>query len=133
MKIRTDFVTNSSSASFIVATNLSGEEMLERIFNLDMTIEDKQVIKQLLGGGSMDAHKMSSCVLKILHTILPFKDDDGDYIEMAWLDEGTGNVRYKHIFVYRVEQYGYGWTELFEFLEKSKTEKEIFVKHCYWD
>lgn len=135
MKNRLGFVTNSSSASFIIGTNLNSEDMLEKIFNLDISIDEKHTFKSLLGDESklLPALEMSSCILKILDTIIPLDVDDYSYLEKSWMDESTGNVRYRHIFVYKVEQMTNEWSVLFELLDKLKGDKEIFIHHCYWD
>lgn len=134
MKKRLDFVTNSSSASFIVATNLNYEDMLGRIFNLDMKIADKETLKEMLTDEKMlvSPYNMSSKVLQMLNTIMPLDEDADDYMEMCWMDEGTGNIRYKHIFVYNVRQFTLAWSVLFDLLKKFKSDKEIFVWHYYW-
>ena len=131
LKKRSDFVTNSSSASFIIATSLNGEDMLGRIFNLDMEMDDKQVIKELISNREnlVDPNKISEKVLQVLQHIIPLDADADNYMEMCWLDEGIGNVRYKHIFVYRVEQGTPEWSVLFELLKKFRSDKEIFVLH----
>lgn len=134
MKKRLDFVTNSSSASFIVATNLNYEDMLGRIFNLDMTIVDKEIIKKMLTDDELmvNPYHMNSKVLQKLNTILPLDEDADDYMEMRWMDDGTGNIRYKHIFVYKVKQFTPEWSVLFDLLKKFKADGEIFVWHYYW-
>jgi len=134
LKKRLDFVTNSSSASFIIATNLNYEDMLGRIFNLDMTLADKQTIKAILTDEKVlvSPYNMDEKVLQMLNIIMPLDDDADDYMEMRWMDEGTGNVRYKHIFVYKVEQFTSEWRVLFDLLKKFKSDREIFVWHYYW-
>lgn len=134
MKIRVDFVTNSSSASFIVATNLNSEDLLGRIFNLDMKLDDKRVLKEMLSNEKklQDPYRIESEVLQVLNTIIPLDENDSDYIEMSWMDESTGNIRYKHIFVYKVNQFTTEWRVLFDLLKKFTSDKEIFVWHYYW-
>jgi hypothetical protein len=134
MKVRIDYVTNSSSASFIIATNLNDSDMFGRIFNLDMPIADKYVLKELMTNRDnlVAGSEVRREVLQVLHHIIPLDEDADDYIEMSWMDAGTGNIRYKHISVYRVEQGTPEWRVLFDLLKKFSADKEIFVWQHYW-
>ena len=129
MKKRLDFVTNSSSASFILATNLSDVDFLKRILELDMTIPDKFIIKKLLSNRDrlMPPDDMHSDMLKIMNMIIPLDEDADDYMEMRWMDEGISNVRYKNIYAYRVEQFAPEWRPLFDLVKKVSEDNEIFV------
>ena len=131
MKKRLGFVTNSSSASFILATNLSDEDFLKRILDLDMTLADKYVIKELMSSRDklLLAKDMHSEMLNVMSVIIPLDVDADDYIEMRWMDEGTSNVRYKHIYAYRVEQGKPEWVPLHNLIEKVNKDNEIFVWH----
>jgi len=129
LKKRLDFVTNSSSASFILATNLSDVDFLKRILELDMTIPDKFIIKKLLSNRDrlMPPDDMHSDMLKIMNMIIPLDEDADDYMEMRWMDEGISNVRYKNIYAYRVEQFAPEWRPLFDLVKKVSEDNEIFV------
>lgn len=128
-------MTNSSSASFVIATNLEPVDMLEYIWNSEMENSNKFEIKKLLTDHSkqLPPREMSSAVLKQLEWLIPLDDDDVDYMMHYWLDEAAGRVRYKNIFVFKAEQWSNEWAALFEFLEKFREDKTIFVTHFYWD
>ena len=128
MKIRIDYVTNSSSASFILATNLSDEDFLKRILDLDLAVADKYVIKKLLSNREnlLAPNDMNSEMLQIMGYIIPLDEDAYDYMEMCWLDEGTGNKRYKYIYAYRVEQWTPEWVPTFNLIQKVSEDDEIF-------
>ena len=96
-----------------------------------MTLADKYVIKELMSSRDklLLAKDMHSEMLNVMSVIIPLDVDADDYIEMRWMDEGTSNVRYKHIYAYRVEQGTPEWVPLHNLIEKVNKDNEIFVWH----
>lgn len=130
MKMRSDFVTNSSSASFIIATNLEADALIRKIVGCKLEQDEKKALLELLCDNSkqLDAHKMSSVVADKLGELIPLDEDDDDIRFLEWKDKEEGNIRYKNIFVYKEYQFTREWSALMDSLSVFRNDEEVYCE-----
>jgi len=130
MKFRKDFVTNSSSSSFIVGYSDDADEELKSIFN---------IILDAKGNDTCEAIDITEGVKNVNIKSPNLNDDDEDYISVGELDLYYDKDRFKKmqnfinkkngkIFYKDVDQSDYATLEILnETFNKKRSDTKMFM------
>lgn len=143
MKIHTDYITNSSSASFILYTNVNFAEFktfvrkkyaegktlyITEPEDLDELFEYMQDKDKILS-----AYDMSHNVLNKVSNLIELDEDDDDYDWMKYNDEDTGRIRYKIVLVFKADKISSEWYRLMDLVDICRDNNDINVEIHRWD
>lgn len=102
MKIRSDYVTNSSSSSYIICfARIADEEKAKRIIekhNLDVNVFDKDGVKKEMYWGELGADWAGATIWGVDEILENHPDDKyiiiEDWLEADWDDETEEDIFY---------------------------------------